>query len=948
MVSISKLFTDFMELVGIHYYDKSETDTKFALKSEIPPSSTIDSSLSSTSENPVQNKVIQSALAGKSDTNHTHNQYLTSHQDISGKLDKAQGSSNASKNVVTDTNGNITTEAKPTIPTKVSDLTNDSNYVTTSDSRLSDARTPTSHTHGDITNDGKIGSTANKPIITTTNGKLTTGSFGTSANTFCQGNDSRLSDARTPTSHTHGSLTNDGKIGSASGKIITTGTNGALQASDSITKSMISDFPSSMAPSSHEHNATEVKDSSAYTNIGSSANATQHTINDKVNTALGNKANSSNVYSKSETYTQSEITTLISNAVSDLDLFEVVTSLPTTNIKDNRLYLITNSENITNDAYDVYLRVNNAWERLDDFSLGITNYYKKTEVDTLLEGKVDTTDSRLSDTRTPKSHTHGNITNAGAIGSTANKPIITTTSGKLTTGSFGTTANTFCQGNDSRLSDARTPTSHTHTKSEITDFPTTMTPTSHTHTKSEITDFPTTMTPSSHTHGNLQNDGIIKVSSTVQKSKNLVTDSNGYITAEDKYSHPSSHPASMITGLSTVATTGSYNDLSNKPTIPAAYTHPTEKQCNATIPDVSGKIDTAGTGLSKSGTTLNHSNSITAQTSTAFKKFKYDAQGHITGTANVSGSDLPNHNHDNMYSETTGINYFTDDGSIMNILGDKISYDYNGEVYGTPDAVFYINSDYDPINFDDFVTTDDSRLSNNRTPSDNSVTNTKVASNAAIAFSKLNISKSDITGLGIPGSDTTYSNATTTSAGLMSSDDKTKLNGIATGANAYTHPSTKQCDAAAGTHTHSDYNKATYSQTVASTATGAYEIGKITVDGTETTIYGKDTDTVYSHPSSIQCSHSHGNITSDGKVGSSADYFVYTTTSGKVTSKQKIGNITTAGAIGSTASKPVITTTNGVLTTGSFGTTSGTFCQGNDSRLHSHTFTYSGGTLTIS
>ena len=40
------------------------------------------------------------------------------------------------------------------------------------------------------------------------------------------------------------------------------------------------------------------------------------------------------------------------------------------------------------------------------------------------------------------------------------------------------------------------------------------------------------------------------------------------------YTHPSSHPASMITGLATVATSGSYNDLSNKPTIPAAYTHP--------------------------------------------------------------------------------------------------------------------------------------------------------------------------------------------------------------------------------------------------------------------------------------------------------------------------------------------------------------------------------------
>lgn len=63
------------------------------------------------------------------------------------------------------------------------------------------------------------------------------------------------------------------------------------------------------------------------------------------------------------------------------------------------------------------------------------------------------------------------------------------------------------------------------------------------------------------------------------------------------------------------------------------------------IPDVSGFIDTAGTGLSKSGTTLNHSNSVTVQTSTVFKKIKYDGQGHITGTADVSANDLPIHAH---------------------------------------------------------------------------------------------------------------------------------------------------------------------------------------------------------------------------------------------------------------------------------------------------------------
>lgn len=77
-------------------------------------------------------------------------------------------------------------------------------------------------------------------------------------------------------------------------------------------------------------------------------------------------------------------------------------------------------------------------------------------------------DSRLSDSRTPLSHVHGNISNAGAIGSAANLPLITTASGVITTGVFGTAANTFCQGNDTRLSDARTPTAHTHALGDLT------------------------------------------------------------------------------------------------------------------------------------------------------------------------------------------------------------------------------------------------------------------------------------------------------------------------------------------------------------------------------------------------------------------------------------------------------------------------------------------------
>jgi len=94
-------------------------------------------------------------------------------------------------------------------------------------------------------------------------------------------------------------------------------------------------------------------------------------------------------------------------------------------------------------------------------------YYTETETDTLLAGKqaagsyapatgidpsaitgtaVITTDGRLSDSRSPLSHTHGNITNAGAIGSTASLPIITGASGVLQAGSFGTTTGTFAAG----------------------------------------------------------------------------------------------------------------------------------------------------------------------------------------------------------------------------------------------------------------------------------------------------------------------------------------------------------------------------------------------------------------------------------------------------------------------------------------------------------------------
>lgn len=64
------------------------------------------------------------------------------------------------------------------------------------------------------------------------------------------------------------------------------------------------------------------------------------------------------------------------------------------------------------------------------------------------------------------------------------------------------------------------------------------------------------------------------------------------------------------------------------------------------------------------------------------------------------------------------------------------------------------------------------------------------------------VEKADITGLGIPGQDTTYVVATTTEDGLMSATDKEKLDGIDEGANNYSHP------------THTAHNAGFYKVTV--------------------------------------------------------------------------------------------------------------------------------------
>lgn len=107
---------------------------------------------------------------------------------------------------------------------------------------------------------------------------------GDGSNSFVTADDYRLSDDRTPTSHTHGQITNDGKI---------TSTAVSVASGDNI---LITDESDSSKVKKVANLLTDhITDGTAHTNIGSSANATQSTINTKIDTALGNKADTSNL-----------------------------------------------------------------------------------------------------------------------------------------------------------------------------------------------------------------------------------------------------------------------------------------------------------------------------------------------------------------------------------------------------------------------------------------------------------------------------------------------------------------------------------------------------------------------------------------------------------------------------------------------------------------------------
>ena len=184
--------------------------------------------------------------------------------------------------------------------------------------------------------------------------------------------------------HDHGNINNDGTVTANTNtvnKVIVTDLSNAVKSinklpADKVTHQDISG----------KVNTTDIKDNLISTDTDKPLSAKQ---GKELKTLVDTKANSNDVYTKSQTLTTTEINQAIAEGVGNVDIFEVVQELPTTNIKGNKFYLTPNGENIEKNVYDINIYVNNNWETIDSLEFDISNYLTTSEVTILLNGKVD-------------------------------------------------------------------------------------------------------------------------------------------------------------------------------------------------------------------------------------------------------------------------------------------------------------------------------------------------------------------------------------------------------------------------------------------------------------------------------------------------------------------------------------------------------------------------------
>lgn len=98
--------------------------------------------------------------------------------------------------------------------------------------------------------------------------------------------------------------------------------------------------------------------------------------------------NLANYYLKAEIYTKQEVTTLI-NAIQKVTI-TIVEELPATG-DSNVIYFVPKTGS-GNDTYNEYIYINNSWEKIGDTDVDLSNYYTKSQTDTLLNNKANVSD----------------------------------------------------------------------------------------------------------------------------------------------------------------------------------------------------------------------------------------------------------------------------------------------------------------------------------------------------------------------------------------------------------------------------------------------------------------------------------------------------------------------------------------------------------------------------
>lgn len=99
-----------------------------------------------------------------------------------------------------------------------------------------------------------------------------------------------------------------------------------------------------------------------------------------------------NYYTKTETYTKTEIDTLVSNAASGG--FIRVDTLPTENISTKGIYLVPSTTTKTKNIYDEYINLDgtvNGYEMIGDTKINLSDYVTLTSLNTMLMNYITQT-----------------------------------------------------------------------------------------------------------------------------------------------------------------------------------------------------------------------------------------------------------------------------------------------------------------------------------------------------------------------------------------------------------------------------------------------------------------------------------------------------------------------------------------------------------------------------